>query len=198
MPIPGKQQLLRELRPLWIAVDEVWEQSKKDRAFERYVSADYEAVFEALCQLRGQARTFLEWGSGLGAVTIMAARLGFEAYGIEAEARLVDRAYQFADQFHAQVQFATGNFIPAGFEWSPADGDEPDRTILDDQPAYDQLDMELRDFDLVYAYPWPDEHALYRNILRRCGGENTLLMTYDGREGVEINRPPVWWDDEDR
>ena len=51
------------------------------------------------------------------------------------------------------------------------------RTIIDAPSAYDELDMELRDFDLIYAYPWPDERSLYHNIVREFGRGDTLLLS---------------------
>ena len=60
------------------------------------------------------------------------------------------------------------------------------RTIINAASAYDELEMELRDFDLVYAYPWSDEHTLYRNIMREFGRKDALLLSYDAREGIEL------------
>jgi hypothetical protein len=130
----------------------------------------------------------LEWGSGLGIVTIMASRMGFEAYGIEAEPRLVTHAENLARTYGPDAQFAQGSFIPDDFAWNPADGDDVYRTVIDASSAYDQLDMELKDFDLVYAYPWPDEHTLYHNIMRNFGRKGAMLLTYDAREGMELVR----------
>ena len=62
------------------------------------------------------------------------------------------------------------------------------RTVIDTPSAYEALDMELRDFDLVYAYPWPDEHTLFRSIMRQFGCSNALLLSYDAREGIELIR----------
>ena len=59
---------------------------------------------------------------------------------------------------------------------------------MDAASAYDELDMELRDFDLVYAYPWPDEHILFHNIMRRFGRREALFLSYHEREGVELVR----------
>ena len=182
------QTLLAEFRSLWAEADELWERHQALPAFRGYVSADYQAVYESLARLRGRVLTVLEWGSGLGVVTIMASRMGFEAYGIEAEPDLVEYAENFAQAYGPQARFAQGSFIPAEFEWHPADGDDVYRTIIDVASAYDELDMELRDFDLVYAYPWPDEHVLFRNIMRRLGRKEALLLSYDVREGVELTR----------
>ena len=67
------------------------------------------AVYEALNELRGQVSTVLEWGSGLGVVAIMASRMGFEAYGIESEEKLVNHSIQLAQSYSAVAEFAHGN-----------------------------------------------------------------------------------------
>lgn len=171
---------------MWAEANDLWERHLHARAFQGYVSADYLAVYESLARLRGRVWTVLEWGSGLGIVTIMASRMGFEAYGIEAEPDLVEYAQRFAKAYGPKAQFAQGSFIPDDFQWNPAEGDEVCRTIIDVPSAYDELDMTLRDFDLVYAYPWPDEHLLYRNIMRQCGGGDAMFLSYDSREGTQI------------
>jgi len=48
--------------------------------------------------------------------------------------------------------------------------------------------MELRDFDLVYAYPWPEEHLVFRSIVKRCGAAGAVLVCYDNREGISTTR----------
>ena len=175
--------LLDEFEDLWSQAERIWDRYEDTPAFHGYVSADYEAVFEVLREVPSNGQTFLEWGSGLGIVTIMASRLGFQAYGIDAEMELVRHAIGLANQYAPDAIFAHGSFIPDQFTWDPADGDDVDRTIIDMAAAYDELDMELRDFDLVYAYPWPEEHSLFRSILRRFGQPGAQLMTYDVREG---------------
>ncbi len=181
------ETLLVEFGRLWAEADGLWDQHHDAPAFHGYVSADYRAVYESLARLRGSVVTFLEWGSGLGVVTIMASRMGFEAYGIEAEPDLVDYAEGFAAVYGPQARFAQGSFIPADFRWNPAE-EEVHRTIVDAAAAYDELDMELRDFDLVYAYPWPEERSLYHSIMRKCGRRNAMLLSYDAREGIELIR----------
>jgi hypothetical protein len=182
------RELLAECRSLWAEADELWDQLRDTPAFHGYVSADYEAVWESLARLRGSVLTFLEWGSGLGVVTIMASRMGFEAYGIEAEPILVEYSEELARTYGPNARFAQGSFIPDGFEWNPADGDNVIRTVIDAASAYDELDMELLDFDLVYAYPWPDELILYHNIMRKFGRRESLFLSYDAREGLELVR----------
>jgi hypothetical protein len=50
------------------------------------------------------------------------------------------------------------------------------------------MGRKLSDFDLVYAYPWPEEHQLYRNVMREYGGPNSVFLTYDVRRGMELQR----------
>ena len=180
--------MLAEFERLWSDVDALWEQYQATPPFRDYVSADYLAVYESLARLRGSAFTFLEWGAGLGVVAIMASRMGFDAYGIEAELGLVKHSEELARKYGSNARFAHGSFIPDGFEWDLAGGDYASRTITDIAAVYDELDMELQDFDLIYAYPWPDEHTLYHNIIRGYGRSDALLLSYDAREGVEVIR----------
>jgi hypothetical protein len=176
------------LRQLWRQADDLWEVEQDRGPFHSYASANYELVFDSLTQLLGQAATFLEWGSGLGMVSIMASQLGFEAYGIEAEIKLVEHAQGFAEQVAANTQFAIGSFIPDEFEWDPSAGDESIRTSIDAPDAYDQFDLNLQDFDLIYAYPWPTEHKLYHNILKQFARPGAFFLSYDAREGIDLQR----------
>ena len=146
------------------------------------------AIYQALVPYQDRRMMFLEWGSGLGVVSIMADRMGFAAYGIESESELIGHAEKLAEKFGPAAQFAHGSFIPDEFEWDFSAGDEAERTNVDVPAAYDQLSMGLSDFDLIYAYPWPGEHGLFRNIVRQFGREDTLLLTYDVREGTEWSR----------
>ena len=104
---------------LWKEADEIWEAFQNRREFRAYVSADYAEIYQALVRLRGRVTSVLEWGSGLGVVTIMASNLGFEAYGIESEPRLVDWSRKLAEEYGPAAQFVTGSFIPREYEWDP-------------------------------------------------------------------------------
>lgn len=180
--------LLIRFGDLWNEAGQIWDEHQNTTAFGTYVGANFLAVYQKLAQLRGRVETVLEWGSGLGVVTIMASQMGFEAYGIEAEQELVAFSDELAKKYGPEAQFAEGSFIPDEFEWILEDGDEAERTFVDLPAAYDKLEMELKDFDLIYAYPWPEEHRLYRNIVRSLGRSDAILLTYDGREGVEVIR----------
>ena len=112
-----------ELNELWSSAATIWNEHEADVAYEGYVSADFAAIYQRLLRLRERAHTFLEWGSGLGVVAIMASRLGFDAYGIEVQPQLVHAARDLASRFDALPSFAVGSFIPdeddalCGVEW---------------------------------------------------------------------------------
>ncbi len=180
--------LVARMQALCDEAEEIWQGIQHEPEFRLFVAADYELVFQSLYRLRNRAATFLEWGSGLGVVTIMASNLGFEAYGIEAEPRLVDLCWGLAEKYGPDAQFANGSFVPSDYRWRPRYEGENLHMICDGESGYDELDMELRDFDVVYAYPWPDEHDLYRDIMRQCGRRNSLLLTYDAHEGISLKR----------
>ncbi len=178
-----------DFEELWNEAESIWVENENSAAFQGYVSADYVAILNSLLKLRSRATTFLEWGSGLGVVAIMASRLGYEAYGIEVEPQLVEYSRQLAVKHSSSATFATGSFIPTDFEPRLEAGDEFHRTVADTASAYEELGMELRDFDLIYAFPWPEELVVFRSIIRRCGGSNTLFLRYDVREGLSLSRP---------
>lgn len=178
-----------ELQELWTAAADIWNAHETAAAYEGYVSADFAAIYQRLLGLKTRAHTFLEWGSGLGVVAIMASRLGFEAYGIEVQPELVQAARELAVRFDARPTFAVGSFIPDGFDGNLRQGDEFHRTETSDPDAYAALDMELCDFDLIYAYPWPEEHTVFRSIVRRYAAPHALYLRFDVREGLSLTRP---------
>ncbi|MFK7766605.1 MAG: hypothetical protein AB8B55_05240 [Mariniblastus sp.] len=180
------KSLLEEFRDLWTQADAIWDANDGEPEFRSYVSADYLAVYHSLVALQGKVSTVLEWGSGLGVVAIMASRMGFEAFGMEAESKLVDISHTLAESFHSDARFATGSFIPDAFVWNPGNGDESIATFIDDADGYGELEIELEEVDLIYAYPWPDEHVLYKNILRQFGRHDVMLLSYDAREGMDL------------
>lgn len=176
-----------DIEQLWAEVDTIWEEKQNRDDFESYASADFAAVFNALRELRPHNQSFLELGSGLGVVTIMASRLGFDAYGIEAKTELIDYSRSFAAQLAPTAKFGRGSFIPNQFDWDPANGDESVRTFIDLPDAYGEIEMNLNDFDVIYAYPWPTEHELYNNFLSQYARAGSTFLCYDAREGMQIS-----------
>jgi hypothetical protein len=157
-----------------------------------FVPSDYPSAYGVLQALAradlAPGQLFCEWGSGFGVVTCLAAMLGFEACGIEIERELVDAAQQLADDFGLPVEFYHGSFIPRGSE-----------ALVDTAPTFawlntdvidsnDDSALAVDDFDIVFAYPWPDEEQLTDDLFERWATPGALLVTYHGGEGYRVQR----------
>lgn len=155
-------------------------------AYTNLILADPSGARRALRDLRARGRRFLELGSGLGVITIMADLLGYDAYGIEIEPRLVDESCRLAESVGSGATFVEGSFVPPEFQ------DEVDLlgadffTVTSGADAYEEMEMTIGDFDLVYAYPWPDETEWLHTLFRRYAGLNTALLSYSVRDGFEL------------
>lgn len=153
-----------------------------------FVPADYDAVLRTLLELRAPGLRFLEWGSAMGVITIMADLLGFEAYGIELDARLVRVARELAGRYESGARFAAGSFLPAGYRYHSRTGDHRTGTIGTGPSGYAELRHPLEDFDVVYAYPWHGEEPMMLDLMRAYGGRGARLVLHGGREGARIYR----------
>lgn len=168
--------------------DEAWGEFRalaKER-HHLFIPCDHRESYETLRKLRARAATFLEFGSAAGIVTIVADLLGFEAYGIEIEPWLVNRSEEIAERFGSGAVFAEGTFVPDAFqdEVELLSGDF--LTPTNGACALDELDLELSDFDLIFAYPWPGEEDWLGELMRRHARSGSLLLTYDVAEGFRV------------
>lgn len=169
---------------------EIWDRfdvEVRQHAWHPFVPADYQCVQRALLPLRGPGLKFLEWGSATGVITIMADLLGFEAFGIELDPELNAVARGLAERFGSGARFATGSFLPAGYEWRSATGDRRLGTIGHGTPGYAELQHSLEDFDLVFAYPWSGEEPPMHDLMWRYGGIGARLLLY-GPQRVQVYR----------
>ena len=60
------------------------------------------------------------------------------------------------------------------------------RTVLTAEPAYDQLPLDLDDYHVIFAYPWPTEHERFRALFDRHADHGALLVTYSTEDGVRV------------
>lgn len=151
-----------------------------------FVPADYDTVLQALLEIRQRGGRFLELGSATGVVAIMADLLGFEACGIEIAPELVSEARGLAERHFSAARFATGSYIPAGYRYVSTTGDTRMGTVAIGKPAYEELEYELSDFDWVYAFPWPGETDVIRDVMRRSGAPRANLLLHGYSGGLEL------------
>ena len=151
------------------------ERFQREQPTPAFVPSDFPAAYAALRALEASGlapgRYFCEWGSGFGVVSCLAALLGFDACGIEAEGALVEAAGRLAADFGLPVQFACGNFLPAETARAAASG-EFAWLAAGGPSGYHAPGLDLEDFAVVYAYPWPDEDRLTATAFgaTRAGG----------------------------
>jgi hypothetical protein len=157
-----------------------------------YVGSDFGRVYTALSALDAEGlptgHWLCEWGSGMGVVSCLAAMLGFEAWGIEAEAELVRAARGLAADFELPVEFVHGSYIPAEAEQVLLDGRDfgwLDTTV---PSGYEEAGLAVDDFDVIFVYPWPDEEALVASLFERYARPGALLLTYHGGDDLRVRR----------
>jgi hypothetical protein len=167
-------------------------ESHLDNPVSSFVPSNFPLVYGALrCVADANLSPgpiFCEWGSGAGVVTCLAAMAGFDASGIEFEADLVALSERLAADYRLKVSFYRGNLVPYGgqriaervgdFEWLAVGGDDP----------YEQMGLDINDFDVIFAYPWPGEQHVIERLFDRFAADGALLMTYNGGEGVNLFR----------
>ena len=159
-----------------------------------FVPSDFVTVYHALNSVVdadvATGSMFCEWGSGFGIVAMMAAHFDFESYGIEIEGSLVEAAREMSDEFELPVEFIQGSFVPEGAESLLEGANQSDVMWLstESDEAYAEMGLTVRDFDLIYAFPWPGEEDMITNLFEQYASPGALLLTYGHLDGVRIRR----------
>jgi len=180
-----------EVRALVREAEQRIERFQRDCHVPAFVPCDFARVYAALRAVSTDdampGRLFCEWGSGFGVVTCMAAMLELEACGIEIDGELVGEARRLARDFELAAEFVRGSFIPPGsdvrlsgegFAWlSPEEED-----------LCAEMDLGPGDFNLVFAYPWPDEEKVIAGLFEQHAMEGALLLSYHGNHDVRLRR----------
>jgi hypothetical protein len=155
-----------------------------------FVASDYAGAYAVLRALAeadlAPGELFCEWGSGLGVVACLAALVGFDAYGIEVEPELVDAARRLAEDFDLPVEFVRGSFLPRGA--AARVGGEFAWLSTEEGGAEDELGLAAGDFDVTFAYPWPDEERLTGALFERGAAPGAVLVTYHSAGFFRVRR----------
>jgi hypothetical protein len=157
-----------------------------------FAASDFARVYGALREVERAGllagRWFCEWGSGLGVVSCLAATLGLDAWGIETEPVLVRAARRLAADFGLPVEFVRGSFIPAGAEASLTRGHDFAWLSRGGPSAYEAMGLGPEEFDLVFAYPWPDEEPLIEGLFEGHARAGAMLLTYHADGALRLRR----------
>ncbi len=159
---------------------------------DNFVVCDFRVVDAALAWILREGLAcgdrFCEWGSGFGVVAMLAALREMDSYGIEIEPALVTQSQQLAEDLQIDAHFAAGSFIPEGAEDALEFVEDIEHIDTDCPSAYHEWDLEIADFDLFFAFPWPGEHGYWEAVFDRYASDGALLLTYHGIESVKLQR----------
>jgi hypothetical protein len=159
--------------------------------FPGFVPSDYHGIYGVLCGLAESDRAdrgFCEWGSGFGVVACLAAMLDFDAVGIEIEEELVDAARQFAEDFGLPVEFVHDSFIPADYQPISVAFGEFSWLVTERRGAHQELTFEPEEFDIIFAYPWPDDERATADLFERYAADHAVLLTYHESDRYRLRR----------
>lgn len=167
-------------------------QDRWDRPqIEQFVAADYELVYQTLrWTMESQptiGRRFLEWGCGFAVVSAFAATMDLDVIGIESEQELLTEGHITIEQWDVPVELIHGNFLPSGAE---SLADDPTLPSLGHRVAdgYLQVGLDLDDFAIVYAYPWPGEDDFHELVFDRHAARGALLLLFCGPNDMRLWR----------
>lgn len=157
-----------------------------------FVPCDFEGTYRVLRALAdsnlARGMRFCEWGSGFGVAACLAALTGFDSCGIEIDGELVNHARQLAEDFEIDVEFVRGSFIPPGGEDKVYSAGQYAWFTTDADSAYEELDLDADDMDVIFAYPWPDEEFVTTDLFDRYAGAGAVLITYHGGDDFRVRR----------
>ncbi len=166
-----------------------WFSRREDRSVSGFVPSDYPSAWRALCAVADlglDPGLFLEWGSGFGVVTAMASILGHEAHGIEIDSDLAERARDLVDEHAPDASIHFGSYFPNGFD--AVEDDDEFLSVLPGPAAYDDVGHEVRDFDVVYVFPWPGTESMHLELFDRTASPGAILVSHQGLEGTHVLR----------
>jgi hypothetical protein len=174
-----------------------------DHQAPRFVPSVPERVWAVLAEVTRRqlppTRVFCEWGSGFGTATCLAALLGYEAYGLEIDAELGRRSRAMARRLGIPVTMLCTSLFPAGYAASAgSDGaavvtpalvrDHHDTAEARGPLRYDGMAIAIADIGLFFAYPWPEERALMRQLFEAVARVGALLVVYHTDTNIRVWR----------
>src|SRR6266581_7497057 len=174
-----------------------------DHQAPRFVPSVPERVFAVLEEVTTRNlppnRVFCEWGSGFGTATCMASLREYEAYGLEIEEELVRLSRAIARRLGIPVEIICTSLLPEGYDASSGvDGaalvtpasvrDHHDTAEAREPLRYDGMEIAIADIGVFFAYPWPEERALMRQLFDAVALKGAILVVYHTDQDIRVFR----------
>jgi len=173
-----------------------------DHQAPRFVPSVPERVFAVLAEVTTRNlppnRVFCEWGSGFGTATCMASLLGYKAYGLEIEEELVRLSRAIARRLGIPVEILCTSLFPAGYDTyagvdgaalvTPASVRDHHDTDEDRGPLRYGMEIAIADIGVFFAYPWPEERELMRQLFDAVAMEGAILVVYHTDKDIRVFR----------
>ena len=186
---PDAASLIEEVDRM---IDE-FDDAGRYRENRSYVPSDGRLFYAALASITRQdlpiGRLFCELGSGFGLGVCLAALLGYEAYGVEIDEKLVAASRRLAKRRGLNATMLCTSYFPEGYSayegiagsellrpessWSRAES-------FHYSPRYEGMDRDTDEIDVFFVYPWPKEHELMQELFEELSAEGAILIAYYG------------------
>jgi len=163
-----------------------------DSVSENFVTCDFHLLDQALTWIEQNnlltGERFCEFGSGFGVAALLTSLRGMESIGIEIEANLVEQASALADVLGLSARFYCGSFVPRDCPEVIELAREVENVQTHEGDVYQEIGLDLSDFDLFFAFPWPGEHHFFEAVFHAGAPVNALFLSYRGRDGMHLLR----------
>jgi hypothetical protein len=178
-----------------------FDDSGRYRENRSYVPSDGALLYAALAVVTEQdlpiGRVFCELGSGFGLGVCLAATLGYQAYGLEIDGKLVEASRELARRRGLAATMVHGSYFPEGYsQYEGVAGAElvrPEATWHNSgafhfSPRFEGMDHDTEEIDVFFVYPWPKEHELMQDLFEDISSEGALLIAYYGEGEICVYR----------
>lgn len=159
---------------------------------ENFVTCDFHLLDQALTWIDQNhlltGDRFCEWGAGFSVGAMLASLRGMQSVAIEIEPRLVRESISVAERLQNAVQVYCGSLVPRDVDGLAELATEVKNVDTSEDDIYDEIGLDVEDFDLFFAFPWPGEHTFFEHVFDECAADGSLLLTYRGRDGMHLTR----------
>ena len=159
---------------------------------EGFVNCDFWLLDQALGWIVDNhlltGNRYCELGSGFGVGVMLAALRNLSAIGIEIEPKLAEHSSQLADDLGIDAAIHCGSFVPRDSAELLESSYENKHIEAPEGDVFEEIGLAMNDFDLFFAFPWPDQYPFFEQLFQEFAADGALLMTYRGREGMHLVR----------